>query len=313
MIHSLFHTYTKKTVLTSVYILIASVTLLGLMCFSSTYGYRLDLENQLITDQADVLTDDQEKGLESQLLNIEKEHNTQIAIVTLQSLWGEDPAQVAVDIAQSNGIWKDGIDSGALVLIAIDERKRRIETWYWLEWPIPDILANRLGENVLAPAFRRWDYAWGLSQVLTIMWELLDGEFDGFTEPQNDDIDADLFGAFLIYGAMAMFFFGSMYKALQKDTKKRTTWIFASWAWLWLLAMLILWWWAFILILIYVVAGLFGWFADTRWGRRWSSWFGSFGWGSFWRGFGWRSSFGWWGFGWFGWGSFGGWWAGGWR
>ena len=306
MIYSILHKLSKKIIFASILAIIVNVAFFVLLWNISIYGYTLDLQNKLITDQAWVLSESEESYLEQQLLNIEKDHNTQIAIITLQNLWWEDPAQVAVDIAQSNGIGKDGIDSGAIILISLDERKWRIETGYWLEWPIPDILANRLGQNILAPAFRRWEYAWGLSEVITIMWELLDGEFDGFVEPnKTEGIDADLFGAFLIYGAMAMFFFGSIYRAIQKDTKKRTTWIFVSGASLWLIALVILWWWAFILLFIYIIAGLFGWFAEQWWRLRWSRWMRWFwGFGSI-RG----GSFGGWGFGGFGGWSFGGWWA----
>lgn len=271
---------------------------------SAIYAYELDLQNELVTDQANILTAAEELKLESMLLDIESEHKAQIAIVTLQTLDGEDAADVAIDIAESNGIWKDRIDSGALILISVQERKWRIETGYGLEWPIPDILANRIGENVLVPAFRAGDYAWGLVQAVTIMWDLLDGEFDGFVEPEIENIvDTQLYSTFLVYGAMAMFFFGTIYRGIQKSESKRAKWIFAWAVGLWVIALLVLWGTALILMLIYMWAWLFGWFVQQspRGLRWWRRWFGGFWW---WGRRG--SSFGWWWFGGFWWWSFGG-------
>jgi len=305
----MIYNLSKKLNSLSAYILMVSCVFLSfILGFSSVYAYELNLQNKLVTDQANILSLSEEAELEKMLLDIEKEHKAQISIVTLDSLKWEEAATVAYDIADSNGIWKDGIDSGWLILIAPNERKRRIETWYGLEWPIPDIIANRLGENVLVPAFRNWDYSWWLMQVVMMMSDLLAGEFEWFEEEEDIAVvDSELFSSFFVWWAMLMFFFGSIYRSIQKDSSKRAKWIFYGASWLWLLAVIVLWWTAVVLILVYLFAGLFGGFVDQS-GRRWSRWFGWWWFGGFWR---WWSSFGWWWFWWFGWWSFGGGWAGG--
>lgn len=72
--------------------------------YTLTYSFDLDLQDKLITDQANLFTGEQEQVLERLLLDIESEHKAQIAVVTLLSLDGEDPQQVAFDIADQNKI-----------------------------------------------------------------------------------------------------------------------------------------------------------------------------------------------------------------
>lgn len=126
--------------------------------------------SQPVTDLAEVLTSDEEATLSQKLLNHHASGRAQIAVLTLRTTHGEAIEDFAQRIASA---WKGGQadkDSGALVVLAVDDRRSRIEVGYGLEDRISDAEASRILSRA-APQLRAGDYAFA---PLRITDELID-------------------------------------------------------------------------------------------------------------------------------------------
>jgi uncharacterized protein len=67
-------------------------------------------------------------------------------------------------------------DDGLLLLVAVAERRVRIEVGYGLEGEIPDALTARIIRGQIQPAFRRGDYATGIEEAFRQLMRLAEGE-----------------------------------------------------------------------------------------------------------------------------------------
>ncbi len=80
------------------------------------------------------------------------------------------------------GIGDKGKDNGLLVLVAVNDRKVKIEVGYDLEGAIPDGFAGETIRQAIAPAFRRAEYGEGLLAGTTRLINRI-GEQRGVTIP----------------------------------------------------------------------------------------------------------------------------------
>ena len=117
---------------------------------------------QLVSDYAGVLSRAQASSLESLLLDLERTTGAQVAVVILPSLEGGQIDDFANHLYERWGIGKKGEDNGALLLVALKDRKVRIEVGYGLEGILPDAKAGRIADKAILPAFRQNRYAEGV-------------------------------------------------------------------------------------------------------------------------------------------------------
>ncbi len=132
---------------------------------------------QLVNDYANVLSAAQVNELEQRLVKYDNETSTQIAVVTIQSLEGDDLFDYSQRLAESWGIGGGANDNGVLLLISIADRKIRIHTGYGAEGALPDAISKRIIENEIKPSFKAGDYYSGLSAGTNAMMQALAGEY----------------------------------------------------------------------------------------------------------------------------------------
>ncbi|USN56996.1 MAG: TPM domain-containing protein [Candidatus Peribacteria bacterium] len=104
-----------------------------MMSLTSIFAIEIPVHDERVTDDADMLTTAEETELESQLQQLQDETGVELAILTIPTTDGQDIAQLGTEIAQSRGIGKSDIDNGILILIALNDRKWRINTGYGVE------------------------------------------------------------------------------------------------------------------------------------------------------------------------------------
>jgi len=83
--------------------------------------------------------------------------NAQLAIVTVHNLNGDDAADFADDLETKWKMGKKGSDRGALLLLAVDDHKYRIEVGYGLEGILNDAKIGDIGREMV-PYLRTRDY-----------------------------------------------------------------------------------------------------------------------------------------------------------
>jgi uncharacterized protein len=115
-----------------------------------------------VTDGADLLPPAAEARLESALADLERETSHQIAVLTVPGLEGEPIESFALRVAERAELGQRGLDNGILFVVALRERRARIEVGYGLEGVVPDAVAKRVLEEAVFPRFRAGDLAGGI-------------------------------------------------------------------------------------------------------------------------------------------------------
>lgn len=114
-----------------------------------------------VNDLAGVVDESTRSKLETLLTNFETRTGTQIAVVTVKSLDGRMVEEYANDLYRAWGIGAksgENKDKGALLLIAVEDRKTRLEVGYGLEGDLPDGLAGELVRR-MRPFLKQSDYS----------------------------------------------------------------------------------------------------------------------------------------------------------
>jgi len=116
-----------------------------------------------VLDQAGVLNPDTEKMIVSTSQELARQTKAQVAVVTLESLDGYPIEDVSLAIGRDWKLGDKDLDNGVLILMALEERKSRIEVGYGLEGALPDGKTGRIQDEYMLPAFRQGNYDLGLA------------------------------------------------------------------------------------------------------------------------------------------------------
>jgi uncharacterized protein len=121
-----------------------------------------------VTDLASVIAPETKVRLEALGREVEEKTGAQIAVVTVHSLDSESVENFAVDLYKQLGVGSKGDNRGALLLVAPDEHKYRIEVGYGLEPVINDARAGDAG-RAMVPLLRERNYS---AAIETATWML---------------------------------------------------------------------------------------------------------------------------------------------
>lgn len=108
-----------------------------------------------VHDEANVLSASAKAQMEALLQAHRDSTSTQIAVLIVPSLEGEDIDGYGVRVFEEWKLGQKGKDNGVLFLIAMQERQMRIEVGYGLEGILTDALSSRINRNEVAPYFRQ--------------------------------------------------------------------------------------------------------------------------------------------------------------
>lgn len=115
-----------------------------------------------VVDDAQLLTPQQEQALTGKLALLEQQTGDQLVVVTLPSLQDQEIEDFGYQLGRHWGIGQKENDGGALLIVAPNERKVRIEVGYGLEGVMTDAYSSLIIRNDILPAFRQGDYAAGI-------------------------------------------------------------------------------------------------------------------------------------------------------
>jgi uncharacterized protein len=129
-----------------------------------------------VVDQAELLDAQTEARLTQLLAAHEQVSTEQVVVVTLPNLQGLAIEDFGYQLGRHWAIGQKGEDNGALLLIARDERKLRIEVGYGLEGRLTDAQSSVIINQVITPAFKAGDYAKGISDGVAAILQVLGGQ-----------------------------------------------------------------------------------------------------------------------------------------
>lgn len=143
--------------------------------------------NRLVSDYTNTLTPQEVQHLEQKLVAFDDSTSTQIAVVIMQSVGGYDIADYGVRLAQQWGIGSAENDNGILLLVAIGDRRVTIQTGYGVEGAVPDVVARRIIQNEITPAFRQEAYFQGIDRATDALISYTKGEYNTPRRINKDD------------------------------------------------------------------------------------------------------------------------------
>ena len=126
-----------------------------------------------VNDFAGILSPAQRQAMEQSVRDLQQKTGVQVAVVTLESLEGGQIDDFAAKLFRRWGIGQKDKNNGVLVLVALKDRKARIEVGYDLEPILPDALAGRVLDEELFPAFRQGRHAEGLERGVRRVAEII--------------------------------------------------------------------------------------------------------------------------------------------
>lgn len=130
-----------------------------------------------VNDYAAMLSPATVSQLENSLALFEQQQSTQLAVLTVASLAGDSLEDFSLRVAETWKIGQKGLDNGAVLVIARDDRKLRIEVGYGLEGRLTDLAAGRIIRDVITPQFRNGRFDQGVIDGVTAMMATVTGEF----------------------------------------------------------------------------------------------------------------------------------------
>jgi len=140
-----------------------------------------------VVDQAELLDAATEARLTQVLAAHEQASSEQLVVVTVPNLQGLPIEDFGYQLGRHWGIGQKGEDNGALLLVALEERKVRIEVGYGLEGRLTDAQSSVIIQQIITPAFQSGDYATGISDGVTAILQVLGGEPLANSEPAAQD------------------------------------------------------------------------------------------------------------------------------
>ena len=131
----------------------------------------------LVNDLAGMLSADESYQLEAKLRAYNDSTSSEVVIVTVPSLNGENVQDVATEIGHKWQIGTKEKDNGIVLLVALNERKTAIATGYGMEARVTDGIANSICNKVIKPYFKQKQYFAGLDAGTDAIFKAVKGEF----------------------------------------------------------------------------------------------------------------------------------------
>lgn len=129
-----------------------------------------------VNDFSGVLNAQDKLALEEKLSNFSRTYGNEIAVAIVNDLGGDYIENYAVNLFKDWGIGMKGLDNGALILVAINDRQMRIEVGYGLEGSLTDAQSNWIINNVMKPAFQANDFYAGIDGAVDKIISATQGE-----------------------------------------------------------------------------------------------------------------------------------------
>jgi uncharacterized protein len=161
-----------------------------------------------VVDQTATLGSDEIASLDATLKNFEARKGSQIAVLIVPTTEPEAIEQYSIRVAEAWKIGRKKIDDGAILVVAKNDRKLRIEVGYGLEGALNDVTARRIIDEIITPKFRSGDFAGGITAGVDRVIRVVDGEALPAPAPQRrssgllDHIDP--LNPFLLVGVLVL-------------------------------------------------------------------------------------------------------------
>src|SRR6187399_2973573 len=129
-----------------------------------------------VVDQTGTLSSGDIATLNQTLTDLEKRKGSQIAVLIVPTTDQESIEQFSIRVAEAWKIGRKKIDDGALLVVAKNDRRLRIEVGYGIEGALTDVTTKRIIDEEITPKFKAGDFGGGVAAGVDKMVRIADGE-----------------------------------------------------------------------------------------------------------------------------------------
>ncbi len=131
-----------------------------------------------VNDFADLLSKETEESLSEKIKDLAAKTTAEVAVVTVESIAPESIDEYVNKLFEKWGVGRKGKDNGILILVAVKERKTRIEVGYGLEGAVTDAQASKIIRNVMLPYFKQGNFERGIDLAVQSVIGLVAKEYE---------------------------------------------------------------------------------------------------------------------------------------
>ncbi|MFD2910033.1 TPM domain-containing protein [Flavobacterium ardleyense] len=151
-----------------------------------------------VYDYENILQPSEKSELESKLIRYSDSTSTQIVVISIQDLKGEDIGILTPRWAHEWGIGQEKEDNGILILLSKNERKIWIAPGYGVEDRLTAGINGEIVRNIITPEFKVGNYYDGLDKGADAIFEVLKGKYKGERKDDSDGFPTVLIVIFII-------------------------------------------------------------------------------------------------------------------
>ena len=129
-----------------------------------------------VVDTAALLQPDERARLVARLMDLQTRKGSQVAVLIVPTTQPEEIEQYSIRVADAWKTGRKGVDDGAILLIAQQDRRMRIEVGRGLEGALTDLVSNRVIDETIRPAFRAGEFGAGIEAGVDRVIGVIDGE-----------------------------------------------------------------------------------------------------------------------------------------
>lgn len=200
--------------------LIALLRALLLLCWAGLAGAQevqpVPALTARVTDLSGTFSAEQRAQLEAKLVAFERAKGSQLAVLMVPTVKPEAIEQYSIRVVEAWKLGRKGVDDGALLIVAKQDRKLRIEVGYGLEGALTDAVSKRIISETITPRFKQGDFYGGVDAGVDAMIKVVGGESlppPAASPHATADAGSDL-GSLLPVGFFLVFFVGGILRAI---------------------------------------------------------------------------------------------------
>jgi uncharacterized protein len=129
-----------------------------------------------VYDYGNFLSEQEAKIIDQKLIKYFDTTGTQVVVITMNSLDGNDIAQFGTELGHRWKIGEAKEDNGVVLLLSKQDRKSHIATGYGAEGALPDLTCKRILDEVLKPLFKTGQFYQGIDLTTNVIVSALKGE-----------------------------------------------------------------------------------------------------------------------------------------
>jgi uncharacterized protein len=167
-----------------------------------------------VVDQTATLSSSDISSLELTLKDFEDRKGSQVAVLIVPTTAPETIEQYSLRVVEQWKLGRKKIDDGALLIVAKDDHKLRIEVGYGLEGVLNDATAKRIIDEVITPKFRNSDFSGGISDGVSKILSVIDGEPLPAPVRKNPPVDLSAIGDYFPFLFIGTLVIGGIFRTI---------------------------------------------------------------------------------------------------